>query len=806
MTEYPIFKIEDLPTYTEIKGFNLDDWKDDPKNRQGETVTKLRIIPIIKCYRISDGQVAFYCDFCQKFHYHGYANGYPNGARSPHCDNLKSFLAEYDYEIECQHEIKQDTPGLSSCGYEYNLSRDVNVDNGNMTIDPMVYFYGDLDLLPLSQKIELWLYHIQTLREIKEDGKQSAEKNDCLQKYELGITKADGEINPNFFIDILSGKTLSDFLPSNEIFWIDAENWEEVKENFLKIIAPIVINETGNREYIKELWAKISKLEKESYKCTIARDVQIKEKIKDIKWLIEQSKQKLEKKIKKKFFLAHSKDEIKGKPQLISEFKKSYTLVEARLKKEERKMKKNEEVETSQPVFYSFMDEKLDRRFDLFFDQICMDFWSYKIPTSDGYEVFALSKEKLPSCNCTLTGMLVPVADLQDFTKNLKIKSVSKIFFVKNSEPDVKILPKDELVNLIKSKNMDLIDWFAELALHPTGSLNLMPDNDFYLRSAQLLSGKRDGYPLHLVIMGSPGTKKSWGFLGTTDRLINENSDIFGGANSRAKGLVVSFRETLPDIGYLNKCERMGFVDEVSKLAETELKRHDSIVNNLFGEWNDPLDNAERKIASGNGRVEVKATAKFLMASNPVQFCHTLEDHCKYFDPTMMSRILWKVQTQEEVEFYRSEHSVLRDLSEGMVYDFSPISCKHTQLQINNKIKKKETYISLCLGGKIINSFLNKNEFLTVFDSTNSFTCQIDLKKVNELVKKTLEIATGKMKTHVWAARASHHVYLLIDGLVKTRCLFQDYDPTFTPKDEDYELAEKILIPIIKSWEFDMKK
>ena len=94
----------------------------------------------------------------------------------------------------------------------------------------------------------------------------------------------------------------------------------------------------------------------------------------------------------------------------------------------------------------------------------------------------------------------------------------------------------------------------------------------------------------------------------------------------------------------------------------------------------------------------------------------------------------------------------------------------------------------------------NREEFLTLFDTCNSFLCIIDDNKVRDLTKTITQLAREPMKS-VWKPRGEHHVKLLIDGLIKHRCLFCDYDDTFSVKKEDYEMAERILIRMVNGWE-----
>ena len=48
-----------------------------------------------------------------------------------------------------------------------------------------------------------------------------------------------------------------------------------------------------------------------------------------------------------------------------------------------------------------------------------------------------------------------------------------------------------------------------------------------------------------------------------------------------------------------------------------------------------------------------------------------------------------------------------------------------------------------------------------------------------------------------------HHLILILDGIVKFRCLFSDFDPNFIPKEEDYIKLEHIAKTIIDSWSIE---
>jgi len=90
-----------------------------------------------------------------------------------------------------------------------------------------------------------------------------------------------------------------------------------------------------------------------------------------------------------------------------------------------------------------------------------------------------------------------------------------------------------------------------------------------------------------------------------------------------------------------------------------------------------------------------------------------------------------------------------------------------------------------------------------LFDTCNNFLCWIDDEKITTLSSIITQLAREPMKG-VWKPRAEHHVKLLVDGLCKHRCLFKDYDNSFESKQEDYDLAERILIRMVKGWDTDL--
>lgn len=492
----------------------------------------------------------------------------------------------------------------------------------------------------------------------------------------------------------------------------------------------------------------------------------------------------------KKIFLAHSKDHIIGKPQLAINTQVPFPLIMERVTKV-----KNDDNKEFNKFRYIFFDEKIDGREKGYQrDIFSLNFRIYRVIDAEDKEYFIFSQEKLPNCSCEFNGMIIEMEHMSELKKSFGIKQLSRIFILKDFNPSVKILSKEKLVEFTQSRKIGEKEWRDFIDLHPNGNFNRFVSEKNSLRDAQILSGKRDGYGLHRFEMGPPGTFKSMGELETLDYKFNEFTSILEGGNSRMKMLEPSFKEKPANLGYCAKAERMGYVDEIGKMIEAETNKHQTQIQNILGNLNPMYDNKERLIGSGNdNECRVQATAKFLMVTNPVSGKPTIIHHVGLIDATFLSRNIVWVQDKDEQDFIFS----------GKALERIPPNTYRTiymqNIELDGERERENTYIGVSVGG-----ISSREEFLTLFDTCYSFTCDIDEGRIDKLHDEIIMLAREPMKSHVWKPRGNHHVYLLVDGLCKHRCLFRDYDKTFTPKDEDYELAERILVRMVKSWDVDV--
>lgn len=500
------------------------------------------------------------------------------------------------------------------------------------------------------------------------------------------------------------------------------------------------------------------------------------------------------------FFLAHSKDTIVGRPQLIEDVQKRIPLVRCAIKKEKVEIFEDEKrvMEDKEIKKFYFFDEKFDKRHDGFQqDAFALDFRLYRVISQDAKEYYIMSQEELPNQVCTFRGMLVELDDFAEMSRSMKIGSLSRIFFLRDYESSIKALKPEQLIKYTKHREITERDWLDFLAYHEIGTSNRFPFEAEMLRSSHLLSSKVDKIPQHLGIMGPAGTRKSMGYIETIAHKFSDAPHIVEGANSRIKGLTPSFAVKPANLGYLAKCERMGWVDELGKMVEAESNKHQANTKNILGELNALLDNKIREVSSGNDNTcSVQATAKFTFVLNPISGKKSLGAHVGLMDPTTMSRILWWVQDEEEQKFVISGDGVTKvPPTPSQAQNYGIITLGHVEKGDNDK---NDLLLGKCWG-----KIGNREEFLSLYDSCNNFLCGSDDIKIQELSETITQLAHEPMKS-VWKPRGEHHVKLLVDGLIKHRCLFRDYDETFEAKGEDYELAERILIRMVKGWDTNL--
>lgn len=485
------------------------------------------------------------------------------------------------------------------------------------------------------------------------------------------------------------------------------------------------------------------------------------------------------------FFLAHDFDKIEGKPQLIEQTRQLIPLVTKLWKKDNK----------TQEEFYNYklIDETIDKRSDgSTNDLLNIPLWVYRIINNASDEYIIFSEKKLGLEYSVFNGMEMQIAQFAELSKNLKLRGTARVFFVKEYHSSIIKMPKEECVALTKKLNKDIgltQDKFLEfIYAHEDGKVYRHCKEYELVRFAQLFSGKWNGYPLHIINMGPPGKGKTQE-VEALDFKFREDAGILEAGNSTTKALSPSFKEKPAEPGYLLRCQRLGLVDELMKMVKKSMENSRSDHRSLGGlnELNAILEHKTRNIGSGNNNfMVINPSSKIIFATNPIEGKNFLHEHLGIVDSSMISRNLVLCYDKKESKF----------ISNNIPYKY----------KLLNKIKKDHTsnnlLYSICAEGneKLPFEFENQDIFISLYDSLNDFVCEIDEEKMLKMGKGVLSQANSELR-EIYEKRILHHGILLLDGLVKFRCLFKDFDDSFEVKEEDYNEVEKLLFHVVLSWD-----
>ena len=477
--------------------------------------------------------------------------------------------------------------------------------------------------------------------------------------------------------------------------------------------------------------------------------------------------------------------EVIGKPQIRdNDVKTNITLLVKAVKKD----KEGEPI-----ISYKFIDDPYNRRDDGYEDSVIEEsFWIYDV-IQDGIKYIVLCGDKLENHEVhKFYGTSVKINHSKEFDKNLMCRGSANLFFCNKAESAIKPLPEKEIIpyvnGFIKDNNLDVEKFkemmFEYIFFHPNGLIYNQPKDYMLLRHAQLLSGKEEGYPLHFFLWGGFGVGKTQE-LECVDHIFNEG--ILEAANSTPKALVPSFSEKIPNPGFILNCNRVALIDEMMKMVDNAMNntRNSNDVKNQLSNLNFILEHRSRKANSGNGNLFCKPTSKIIVTTNPSMKSKYIHQELDIMDPSTFSRCLCYVKGADHVKFV--EGNVLKNCANTY-----PLYC------IKGNNNEKNITHDLRVFAHELRSF-----YVTIYDSCQHFLVKSDVNAVNKLFMTLVAISKNPMKT-MWKRRGLHHTKLVLDGVVKYRCIFKDFDNSFEAKQEDYDNTERILVGMVKNWDFDM--
>jgi hypothetical protein len=285
------------------------------------------------------------------------------------------------------------------------------------------------------------------------------------------------------------------------------------------------------------------------------------------------------------------------------------------------------------------------------------------------------------------------------------------------------------------------------------------------------------------------------------------------------------------------KCDRLALIDELLKKINEMQTSQEDLFRTQFNQMNMLLEHKDRMIGSGNDEgLKVKATAKVIIATNPIEGKNTLASHLLFLDQSTMSRYLIFIQDMSYYKFIQAEKK--RQLSSclrgetlkkfaGGNFPFTPAGNEDIVPNLFSPLdgitaNTQKTY-AYGIIQKIINrryngtSIVDKNKseryafisscyyffYHTIYDTCQTFLSAYDHKKLIKIFENSCVNLKDPLRSY-WMARGIHHTTLLLDGIIKVRCLFTDYDKTFYANDEDYKKLEEMLKYLTSTWKTDL--
>ena len=413
--------------------------------------------------------------------------------------------------------------------------------------------------------------------------------------------------------------------------------------------------------------------------------------------------------------------------------------------------------------------ERLDTRTYKILKEIKIPFYMYKFLSKSRREYILMSINRLELGDYIISGTNIESDDYRIVSETTKIKT--KLQFLFGMEIiEKKIVYKSidhfrTMMRSLKVSKKTMYDFPFTIWNKKTQQLEVLAYFDWYKNFiwAWLLharEGLQNEYPLHLMILGPPGSAKSY-LLNCLHPRTNEILPIFEGSGSTLKSLVPSFASKPPRVGYLGESSRFALCDEFLRCLpgiRNNSVRHGEIDESV-GIMNSLLEHQQRDMGSGNSRISVNMTSRILAVSNLLMGVRTMEDLCNKLDMSFLGRWLIYFQHDEDIQLIRKARK--------------------------EPLKKHE------------HNFSNE-DFVSIIDYMQQQMTHYDKLRVNEIYDEPKPLLSDVLIDH-YESRHDHHIICLMDGIIKTRCLFEN-DMSFTAKDEDYDSLRNIWLQVIKSW------
>ena len=394
------------------------------------------------------------------------------------------------------------------------------------------------------------------------------------------------------------------------------------------------------------------------------------------------------------------------------------------------------------------------------------DFYSYTF--EDGTKQYlVLSLTPIITQRVILKGCIAQVADKMVVGESFQLPANLNVVFVNSVEEEKREYSLKEIRALVGTPTFDEVKkMFFGVYEHPKWLHQMI--------LAWSFSYPVDGYPLHLSILGPPGSGKSSSII---DPILTVIPDESQRGLSTFKGYIPSFGSTGAtgfNEGSLLRADRLCYLDEFLTPICAGSNNYNEI-SNLFGKMTSLLEWRAGSISSGKGRnIDVaQPTMQVLTCSNFQAGIQDIVQIADRLNNATLSRMFWYVQNQENIDFTAKKAAGVMGIK------------NKDRMPIND--------------GKAMALY----DFFKMEDNVSA----IDYNWVARIHKKYYLIVPDKLKDVY--IRYNHHLACLVDGLSKLSWLIGDKEDYKIVSKADYDLAEEIYSTVISSWNMadeDMKK
>ena len=395
---------------------------------------------------------------------------------------------------------------------------------------------------------------------------------------------------------------------------------------------------------------------------------------------------------------------------------------------------------------------------------ISVRFFIYQFIANNGEDIILMSNKTLDQGRYNVTGIGISIRDTLFIGETGKLNSRKKVFLVNTADSVItKYKSVEQYRKALVLYNVSRKNYLNYLFLTKEKNPVVLNHPYWFKRFvwAWFLHapiGRGNKYPFHVLMVAIKNSGKSWLIDGLYNKSL-ESQEVFSGTGGSIKGLVPSFATRgKPKIGYLARCHRFAFCDELLKIFR-DYGSHDVVED--VSQLNDMLEHKRRAITTGNGSVEINFSARVFAAGNPIKGMkmENMTDLLNRFDESFISRWLVYFQDKEHIR-------LIRDSDDDDLMPFE---------------------------GNV-----NNDEFIGMVDFLHSFRARFDSKRVSVIYSKFKGLFNPRLADY-YDSRCKHHIKALMDGIVKTRCFFS-HDVLFKAIDDDYDMLDKVWGRVVRSW------